>query len=111
MERISYKQYEHAVYIIKEYRLQTQGVLIDIENLNAQTVDPFTLFINGDFSVRLHNRIHAYYQKTGEDAFKKTLVDIANISYSDLKRVGGLGSKSKKELDSLLSNAGLKMKP
>ena len=36
MERISYKQYEHAVYIIKEYRLQTQGVLIDIENLIFQ---------------------------------------------------------------------------
>jgi hypothetical protein len=110
MERISYDQYKQAIEVILKYSEQNKERFLISEYNKSDKINPNTLFVDSGASIRLYNRISRHFREKGLIPYNTTYLDVSKLSYSDIKKIGGIGAASIKELDEILSYAGLNIK-
>lgn len=110
MDSVTYKQYKEAINVILKYSEQNEERFRISEYNKSDKINPNTLFIDSGASVRLHARISSHFRDKGLIPYDTTYLDVSKLSYSDIKKIGGLGAKAIRELDEILSYAGLNIK-
>lgn len=106
--RVTYEQFKEAVALIDKYKKQTREDFIEAEGIKVETLDPFTKLMDCGVSIRLHNRLFSHFQREFLDT---TLHDMSMMDAKSLLMIKGFGIKCLRELETILSYAGLTLKP
>jgi DNA-directed RNA polymerase alpha subunit len=109
---ITNEEYKNALYIVKLYRQQCVDTIIEIDKSdydNKWYTIRNKLISDTDLSVRAMNVL--FFGGFGLNQFDSLVKDLSLISRSELIRTRNLGKKSLGEIDLLLKEANVLMKP
>ena len=113
---ITREEYQNAVQTILAYNEQCKKDVEEIKNIpipdfvkDNSTAFPYTKITDLDISVRTYNRLkHLIYPKS---TFNCTLLDLCEYSIIDFQKIQGVGKRTIKEINEIMSLAGLTFKP
>lgn len=113
---ITREQYQDAVQTILAYNEQCKKDVEEIKKIpipnfvkDNPTAVPYAKITDLDISVRTYNRLKVLiYPKS---TFNCTLLDLCEYSISDFQKIQGVGKRTIKEINEIISLAGLRFKP
>jgi len=110
MKKITRKQYDKAVCVIKAYKAQLEEEITEAPPLYSKDT---LLYDVKELSVRLLNvlrNFNWYGEAWGKDLRCVTISDLAKFSESDYLRARGMGHGALRELRKIMAYAGINLK-